>query len=153
MSIQNKFDPSNPYEWLKRYKTTTTPQECRVCDRTAYYVHPTLGHLCAAHLLDLANVGELNWKWCDWEDVWNMMGRLLGRKSTSATDVRSHVVLRRLAVIAETLAGWKKCSTCKVRKEIEHFSKNKNKIDGYNIVCRTCDNIRRRENKLKRYKR
>lgn len=149
MSIQESFDRSNPYNWLTEYKVHQ-PTKCRVCNRSSYYNHPTLGELCAAHLLDLANVGQLNWHWDDWEDVWQMMGRLLGRKSTSVRDVRNHVVLRRLAVIAETLAGWKKCSTCKVRKEIEHFSKNKYKVDGLNIVCKPCDNKRRKENKAKK---
>jgi hypothetical protein len=142
MYIQDKFDSSNPYEWLKRYKTTTTPQVCRICDRTAYYVHPTLGHLCAAHLLDLANVGELNWKWCDWEDVWSMMGRLLGRKSGGAD--MTHTMLKRLALIASTLDGWKVCPKCRKKKEISGFSRDRARIDGYGRICRDCDNARRR---------
>jgi len=141
--MQETFDSSNPYEWLKKYKTTTTPQVCRVCDRTAYYVHPTLGHLCATHLLDLANVGELYWKWSDWEDVWSMMGRLLGRRSTGAD--LSHTMIRRLAQIASTLDGWKVCTKCRAKKEISSFSKDSSRFDGYNRMCKKCDSNRRRE--------
>jgi hypothetical protein len=147
--IEN-FDRSNPYEWLKRYKVNQ-PTECRACGRSSYYNHPALGELCAVHLLDLANVGELEWKWCDWEDVWKMMGRLLARPYGGA-ETANHVVLRRLAILAETSDGWKTCSSCKVRKEIQHYSKNKHKVDGYNIVCKPCDNSRRKDSKARRYK-
>jgi hypothetical protein len=98
--------------------------------------------LCAAHLLDLGNVGELNWKWCEWEDVWNMMGRLLGRKSGGAD--MTHTMIRKLALIASTLDGWKVCSKCRAKKAISSFSINRARIDGYSMVCKYCDNNRRR---------
>ena len=101
--------------------------------------------MCASHLLDLANVGEMNWKWDDWEDVWQMMGRLLGRKSGGA-DV-THNVLRRLALIANTLDGWKTCPQCKEKLEISSFNRDKARIDGYCRICRNCDNARRRGKK------
>lgn len=143
----DSFDKSNPYEWLKKYKVSH-PTDCRVCGRSAYY-HSHLGELCAAHFIDLVNVGQLYWKWEDREDVWMMMGRLLSKPSGTVT-ATSSVVLKRLALLAETSAGWKVCSTCKVRKEISNFSKNKNKFDGINIVCKPCDTARRKENKYRK---
>jgi len=151
MNKHDSFDTGDPYQWLKRYKVNH-PTECRICDAKAYYHSKDLGELCAAHFLDLANVGQLHWNWDDWEDVWRMMGRLLSKQSTSVRVVSNHVVLRRLATLAETSAGWKKCATCKVRKEIANYSKNKYKVDGYNIVCKPCDNKRRKESKANRYK-
>lgn len=141
-SMQERYDLSNPYDWLKKYKTTTTPNQCRICKVRAYYVHPTLGDLCAPHLLDLVNVGEMNWKWSDWEDAWNMTTRLLGSRSTTAN--QANMILRRLALIAGVLAGSKQCPACYQDKPIEEFSVDNARPDGYCRLCKQCDNARRR---------
>lgn len=151
MSQHDSFDKSNPYQWLKHYKVNH-PTECRICGKSAYYHSKDLGELCAVHFIDLANVGQLYWNWDDWEDVWMMMTRLLSRQQSIIAETPNHVVLRRLATLAATSAGWKKCSACKETKGIEEFSKNKHKIDGLNIVCKPCDNRRRRESKARRMK-
>jgi ribosomal protein S14 len=142
MYKHDSFDKGDPYEWLKKFKVNH-PTECRICGNSAYYHSKDLGELCAVHFLDLANVGQLYWKWDDWEDVWSMMGRLLSRQSTTV-ETPSHVVLRRLVVLAETSDGYKRCQTCGERKELIHYSKNKYKVDGINTVCKPCDNTRRR---------
>ncbi len=145
--MQEQYDLSNPYDWLKKYKTTTYPGTCRICSKKSYYIHPTLGDLCAAHLLDLANVGELYWKWSDWEDAWNMTARLLGSKSTTAN--LTNMMLRRLALIANVVDGSKTCPKCEITKTIDNFTIDNSRFDGYARLCRECDNARRR----KRYNR
>ena len=70
------------------------------------------------------------------------MGRLLGRKSGGAD--MTHTMLKRLALIASTLDGWKVCPKCRKKKEISGFSKDRARIDGYGRICRDCDNARRR---------
>ena len=34
----------------------------------------------------------------------------------------------------------KKCSKCKIEKELEEFSKDKYRPDGFNIYCKLCHN-------------
>lgn len=74
-----------PLELLDKYKHTNRVRDCNIpgCICLAYYWHETRGYVCSAHLLDLANLGELEFKWCDYEEVWNRCGILLqtgGRK-------------------------------------------------------------------------
>ena len=146
--MREQFDLSNPYDWLRKYKTTTTPNECRICSKRAYYVHPVLGDLCAAHLLDLVNVGEMAWKWSDWEDAWNMTTRLLS--SVSSTANQPHVILKRLALIARTLDGSKQCPKCYEDKPVVEYSMDNSQADGLCRICKTCDNARKRARYVKR---
>jgi hypothetical protein len=75
--------PSGPHEgptyYLKKYKTTERPRPCQRCRQNAYYNHPDFGYLCAAHLLDLVNIGEMAFKWKDYEEMWDRTSRLLQR--------------------------------------------------------------------------
>ena len=43
----------------------------------------------------------------------------------------------------------KKCSTCKIEKELPEFYRNKNNKDGRGYVCKKCDNSRTRIEKRK----
>lgn len=74
---------SGPHFWLRKYKTTQRPRPCQYCGQNAYYYHPDFWYLCAAHLLDLINVGEMLWKWTDWEEVWQRTEQLLRRPAPS----------------------------------------------------------------------
>lgn len=76
-------ESDGPHFWLRKYKTTQRPRPCQYCGQNAYYYHPDFWYLCAAHLLDLINVGELLWKWTDWEEVWDRTEQLLRRPSPS----------------------------------------------------------------------
>lgn len=73
-----------PTYWLHKYKTTQRPRPCGVCEENAYYYHPDWHYLCAAHLLDLINIGGTLFSWEDYPEMWNRTERLLQR-STSAT--------------------------------------------------------------------
>lgn len=39
----------------------------------------------------------------------------------------------------------KKCSTCKIEKELSNFTKDKNKKDGLKINCRECSNLQNKK--------
>ena len=74
-----------PLELLDKYKHTERVSNCVIpeCICLAYYDYPFRGKVCSAHLLDLANVGELEFKWDDYPEVWNRSAILLelgGRK-------------------------------------------------------------------------
>ena len=76
-----------PTYYLSLYKTTQRPRKCERCGQNAYYDHPDLGWLCAAHLTDLINVGEELWRWADYPEIWRRMENLLKRSSSAnATD-------------------------------------------------------------------
>lgn len=69
-----------PPEALAKYKHTERVKECEVCGANAYYFYEVRGYLCSPHLLDLINIGEINWKWADWEEVWHRTGIMLQRQ-------------------------------------------------------------------------
>lgn len=71
----------DPTYYLQKYKTTERPRPCRICDENGYYYRQDLGYLCAPHLLDLINVGELLFDWDDYPEMWNRMERLLNRSN------------------------------------------------------------------------
>lgn len=78
---------NGPTYYLQKYKTTQRPRPCRVCKQNAYYYHIDYDYLCAAHLLDLINIGGLLWDWTEYQEMWDRMGRLLNRSTTAdATD-------------------------------------------------------------------
>lgn len=74
-----------PYEgptyYLNKHKTTQRPKPCSRCRQNAYYWHDDFGYLCAAHLLDLVNIGGLAFSWDDYPEVWERTERLLKRPS------------------------------------------------------------------------
>lgn len=74
--------------YLEKYKTTKRPRPCNRCGQNAYYYHPDFHYLCAAHLLDLVNIGGMAFDWEEYPEVWQRTTRLLQRQqpeSTSAT--------------------------------------------------------------------
>ena len=80
MGRPSKFGwPDDPMYYLIKFKTTQRPRVCNRCTQNAYYYHLTYDYLCAAHLLDLVNIGEQSFKWSDYEEVWDRCGRLLMR--------------------------------------------------------------------------
>ncbi len=40
--------------------------------------------------------------------------------------------------------GWCVCFSCKQRKKLEFFSKDKRRINGHSTICKECDNKRKR---------
>jgi hypothetical protein len=96
MGRPTKFGwPDDPMYYLTKFKTTQRPRVCNRCTQNAYYYHPTYHYLCAAHLLDLVNIGEVAFKWSDYEEVWDRCERLLMRppmerpKSTGVKSMES----------------------------------------------------------------
>lgn len=80
MGRPTKFGyPDEPLYYLTKFKTTQRPRKCNRCTQNAYYYHPKYDYLCAAHLLDLVNIGEMAFKWVDYEEVWDRCERLLMR--------------------------------------------------------------------------
>jgi hypothetical protein len=81
----NKYSGKDdgPHLYLKKHKTTERPRPCQRCRQNAYYNHDDFGYLCAAHLLDLVNIGQVLWKWEDYEEVWNRTEQLLRRPTPS----------------------------------------------------------------------
>lgn len=77
-----------PTYYLSLYKTTSRPRKCVRCGQMAYYVHPDLGWLCAPHLTDLINVGEMLWDWNEYPEMWGRMEKLL-KRSTIVTVTES----------------------------------------------------------------
>ena len=76
-----------PLELLEKYKVTVRPRPCQIstCGWNAHYYHETRGFLCSSHLLDLANIGETEFKWANYEEVWHRTGIMLamgGRKKS-----------------------------------------------------------------------
>jgi hypothetical protein len=75
-----------PLELLEKYKVTVRVRPCSIpgCGWMAHYWHETRGFLCSSHLLDLANIGEIEFKWANYEEVWHRTGimlRMRGRKN------------------------------------------------------------------------
>jgi hypothetical protein len=68
-----------PTYWLYKYKTTQRPRACERCGHNAYYNHPDFGYLCASHLLDLVNIGGVNFVWEEYPEMWDRTERLLKR--------------------------------------------------------------------------
>jgi hypothetical protein len=83
----------SPPWFLKQYKTTQRPLPCVKCRQNAYYNHPDFGFLCAPHLLDLVNIGQVHFKWEDYPEIWDRTERLLQRPapplSTTAKNMES----------------------------------------------------------------
>lgn len=77
-----------PTYYLHKYKTTQRPRPCQICEQNAYYFKEEWGYLCAPHILDLLNIGELLWHWSDYPEMWDRTERLLQR-STGATATES----------------------------------------------------------------
>lgn len=74
-----------PLELLDKYKSTSRVTKCNItgCKCLAYYDSPWRGKVCSAHLLDIQNIGEIEFKWDDYPEVWDRCGILLatgGRK-------------------------------------------------------------------------
>lgn len=142
--MEQEHNEYSPYYYLRKYKVTTTIQDCRICSRNAYYYHPDLLWLCYSHLLDLLNIGEMRWKWDDWMDVWNMTEKLLSRPS-GGVNITSRAGFTRIVnqqLLSDLL---RLCIKCQITQPIENYSKNKASYDGYLIYCRDCDSIRRKE--------
>ena len=140
--MQEEYDEYHPRYYLNKYKITTVPNPCRICERAAYFSHPDLKDLCYSHFLDLLNVGELKWNWSDHEDIWQMTERLLSRTSGFAnlTAARS----KGYVTVEPLLDGYKTCYRCTEEKHVLEFSVDRSKEDGRNNECRTCNQNRRR---------
>lgn len=80
---------NNPFYYLGKYKTTQRPRVCERCTQSAYYYHDDWGWCCAAHLLDLVNIGELAFSWTDYREVWDRCERLLQREPKRSGIVKS----------------------------------------------------------------
>lgn len=78
-------ESDGPTYWLHKYKTTERPKPCNRCSQNAYYYHDEYHYLCAAHLLDLINLGEMLFKWNDYPEMWERTERLLRRQPPSTT--------------------------------------------------------------------
>ena len=76
-----------PPEALLKYKITERVRKCAVCNSNAYYWYEVRGYLCAPHLLDLVNIGEVEWKWADWEEVWRRTGITLEKNKNGKKSV------------------------------------------------------------------
>ena len=85
-----KYGYSNtPFYYLGKYKTTQRPRVCERCTQGAYYNHPDWGWCCAAHLLDLVNIGGLAFNWDEYEEVWQRTNRLLQREPRQSSTVNT----------------------------------------------------------------
>jgi hypothetical protein len=81
--------PHSPMYYLGRYRTTQRPRKCRRCKQNAYYYHDDWDWVCAAHLLDLVNIGGLAFNWEDYPEVWERTERLLQREAPSSSGVKN----------------------------------------------------------------
>lgn len=111
MGRPSKFGwPDEPMYYLIKFKTTQRPRVCNRCTQNAYYYHPDYDYLCAAHLLDLVNIGELAFKWSDYEEVWDRCERLLMRspmeRSSSSTVKNVDVDIHSVVPWEEPLDGY-----------------------------------------------
>ncbi len=77
--------PHTPFYYLGKHRTTQRPKKCRRCGQNAYYYHDDFDWLCAAHLLDLVNIGGMAFAWEDYPEVWARTERLLQRPLPSTT--------------------------------------------------------------------
>jgi len=80
-------DYASPHECLEMYKHSVRPRPCDRCGNAAYYYHGDFGYLCASHLLDLCNIGEIYWQWNDYPEVWARCNRLLMRPPSSTANL------------------------------------------------------------------
>jgi hypothetical protein len=80
---------NNPFYYLGKYKTTQRPRVCERCTQSAYYYHHDWGWCCAAHLLDLVNIGETAFSWDEYREVWDRCERLLQREPKRSGTVKS----------------------------------------------------------------
>lgn len=80
---------NNPFYYLGKYKTTQRPRVCERCTQSAYYYHHDWGWCCAAHLLDLVNIGQLAFNWDDYKEVWDRCERLLQREPRQSGTVKN----------------------------------------------------------------
>lgn len=80
--------PDTPWYWMAKFKHTERPKPCSRCGQNAYYYYQE--YLCAPHLLDLCNLGEVHWKWDEYPEVWARTEMLLRRpqKSTGAKNAK-----------------------------------------------------------------
>lgn len=72
--------PNTPMYYLGKYRTTQRPRVCVRCKQNAYYYHPDWDWVCAAHLLDLVNIGGMAFDWEDYPEIWQRTERLLQRE-------------------------------------------------------------------------
>jgi len=90
MGRPTKFGwPDEPMYYLTKFKTTQRPRVCERCTQNAYYYHPNYSYLCAAHLLDLVNIGQLAFNWEDYPEVWQRTERLLQREPRPSSIVKN----------------------------------------------------------------
>lgn len=90
MTSHPKYGFSNsPFYYLGKYKTTQRPRVCERCTQSAYYYHHDWGWCCAAHLLDLVNIGETAFSWTDYKEVWDRCERLLQREPKQSSTVKN----------------------------------------------------------------
>lgn len=95
--------PDSPMYYLGKYKTTQRPRVCVRSGHTAYYYHPTYDWLCSSCLLDLVNIGQMAFKWCEYEEVWNRCQRLLDRPLTGP---RPYGIVKNVDVDMNNAALW-----------------------------------------------
>jgi hypothetical protein len=109
MTTHPKYGFSNgPFYYLGKYKTTQRPRVCERCTQSAYYYHDDWGWCCAAHLLDLVNIGELAFSWGDYKEVWDRCERLLQREPRKSGTVKNvDVDMTNAALWDESLDGYK----------------------------------------------
>lgn len=69
-----------PTYYLNKYKHSERPKKCQRCSQNAYYYHEDFHYLCAAHLLDLVNIGGMAFHWEDYPEVWERTEKLLQRE-------------------------------------------------------------------------
>lgn len=82
LSYMGKYGlPGTPFYFLGKYRITQRPKKCNRCPQNAYYYHPDFDYLCASHLLDLINIGGLEFSWEDYPEVWARTERLLQREA------------------------------------------------------------------------
>jgi len=90
MTAHPKYGYSNnPFYYLGKYKTTQRPRVCERCTQSAYYYHDDWGWCCAAHLLDLVNIGEVAFSWEEYREVWDRCERLLQREPRTSGTVNN----------------------------------------------------------------
>lgn len=92
MTTHPKYGFSNtPFYYLGKYKTTQRPRTCVRCGQSAYYYHDDWDWVCASHLLDLVNIGEVAFSWDEYPEVWARTERLLQRAAPLSSTVKNMV--------------------------------------------------------------
>ena len=109
MTREPKYGYSNtPFYYLGKYRTTQRPRPCVRCKQNAYYYHDDWDWVCAAHLLDLVNIGGLAFSWEDYPEVWQRTERLLQREPLSSGTVKTaDADMTNAALWEEPLDGFK----------------------------------------------